>query len=497
MRRLFVLVSLFISIVLHGAGMKSAFLWDVTDVGIQRFGDDGLTVDIEFNILNDGIANKSAVVLQPYVLSAGKRTDFTPMSFYRLDSSGNRYRVRKNVAYASGLKSEIQKICGISKGRIPYQSSCLGVMDADSLEVFVEVTEWVASDKKNFTDKRKIASFVPSPCPEFYPDFFPVYVGRDRYGLNTFANISLRVMFDPSKGSVFDIRTGDNEADVYEFVEQVSDIIKSPHSNVNRVSLTYYTSIEGSASENQRIASSKLKSIHAYLKKQNLFGRVNVTTEAIGEDWSTVQDWFARTWWNNDRELSRIMYDPSMPKDVKERRMRENYDFWKSLDENVFDDIERMECYIEYSYIPYDSNEDRWVAYYSGETVLSQYDYSCMLESQQMWSSGWYDIAFDFAQRFPLCREAQIDGLCAALSLGQMNEASKYVRNLGNDDNSKYYKAVWLMYMGDIDGSYKMIESCGENPQYFNTRTQIKAIYDWNHNLSPWDKHIYVVYPRQ
>ncbi len=473
---------------LGAAGMKSDFLWDVRDAELSRSGD-ALTLDVSLLVINDAVASKCAVVLQPYLLSAGRRMDLRPLAFYRLDNRGNRYRVARS-GYASGKRDEIAAVCGMAKGVTDYQVSCKGFEVADSIEVMVEVFECRMTDRKVPVEQRKIACFNPSPCPEFYPDFFPVYVPQGRYGSQRSVTVPLRVSFEPGRGDAFDIRCDDNEGDVYEFGEKVKSILSSKHTKVSRISLSYFTGIEGSVSSNQKKASARLQSVYSYLKKQGLFGRRAVATEAVGEDWPGVQSWFASTWWSNERSLSDVVYGASIPKDTRERRMRENAGFWDSYME-CEESLERLECYIEYQLLPYSSNQERLTAYYDGG-VISEYDFSCLMQDVDLWSAGWYELAFDFAERYPHCREAQLNGFASALSLGQLNEAGKYVRHLSSDSDSRYYKAVWLLYMGDVDAAYQTASALPkDNGVYANTRRQITEIYEWNHSKKPWTANVY------
>lgn len=492
-KRLFFLF-LLIAGACHARPMKSALLWDVTDVCLTRCGGDNIRLDIDFNVLDDAVASKSAVVLQPYLVAGGRKSVLRPISFYRLDGRGNRFRVRRAYDCASGVADEVSKVCGLSEGHLKYSDVADAFSDEDSVEVFVDVVEYRAMDKENFIESRKVACFYPMSCPEFYPDFFTVYVDDGEYPDGHYLDCTLNVTYDPKKKTTFDIRYEDNEGDVYEFVEAIKSVLDSPQTKVSSVSLKAYSGIEGPSRENFRVATARFNSVYSYLRKAKTFGRHKVSTRIVGEDWEGVYRWVRETFWANEKSVSDILFDSDMPDDVKEKRLCGEEPFWKNLEDFVFPELDRIECHIDYTLLPYDSDEERWKAYNEDRTMLSQYDYCCLIKSLNMWSSSWYDAIFDFAEVYPLCGEAQIDGFAAAISLGHLNEAGKYLRFLPANQDTRYYRAVWLMYMGDISGSYELAKTLDRsNLRYENTVNQITAIYNWSQSLTPWRK---TVYPR-
>lgn len=493
MKRVLILLLIVFPQLLNAASIRSAILWDVDDVRLSRYGSDSIMVYIDFNVINDDIAKNCAVVFQPNVCVGGNRFDIRPISFYRLDSRGNKPRIRKESLFASGSADEVSRCSGMSRGKFKYSCVAPGFSDKDSVEIFVDVVEYRAVEKKNAVECRKVSTFIPTPCPEFYPDFFSVYVPEDKYNNHHSVCIPLRVTFAPKK-TVFDMRYEDNEGDMYSFCEKVRTILQSGQTKVSSVSLKSYCSIEGSSSENLKNCTARFNSVFSYLKKQKVFGKRNVRFSVVGEDWDGLYSWFKGTFWVNEKSVRDVIYNYDISVDVKEKKLKEVKPFWDNLAEYVFPQMERTDCLIDYTLLPYKSDEERWIAYNSDKSMLSQYDYCCLMKSLNMWSSSWYDAVFDFASEYPLCQEAQINAFAASLSLGHVNEAGKYLRYLSSDENTKYYKAVWLMYMGDIEGSYELSQSLDKhNLQYENTISQIERIYNWCHSMSPWRK---TVYPR-
>lgn len=491
MKKLLLIVTLLLPLCAGARQMKSAFLWDIGNVSISRNGN-GMTIDLEFNILNDGVAARSAIVLQPYLTVGGKRSDMRPVSFYRLDSRGNRYNVRSDSRTASGRDDEYAYICGMSKGRKKYTCTLGELSKVDSIEIVVNVSEFSKNNRRKLIESRKVASFVPSPKPEFYPDLFPVYVEEGAYGNARTLVLPLYVTYSASRPTVFDVKYEDNEGDIFDFVTALKPVFDSKNVKVKSVRMKSYAGIEGPASSNRKIADARLKSLMSYLGKQKPFLKRKVTSEVVGEDWARVESWFSSGSWSSDPVLRSAVESHS---DSGERKLRDNAVFWKSISENLFPQLDRFECVVEYELLPYGGDEERLQAFYDSSLLLTPYDYSRLLRFTDLWGGLFCDIAYSFAVEFPACREAQVDAFAAALSLGNPIVAGRYLRYLKSDDNSRYYRAVWQTYMGDVDGAFETIAPLmGKEKVYQNTALQIERLYRWHHAQSPMVVNVYSRY---
>ncbi len=489
-RTLLLLVMLSLPAASHAGTMKSGFVWDVHDVTLERRGADSLYCHVALDILEDGVANRCAVVLRPYVVLDGEKRYVRPVSFYRLDNRGHRIRVRSDGMPASGDLGELDRVCGLSRGTLSLEGVVAGPGDADSVCVYVDVTEMRAKDRVTYEETRLVAVFTPTPPPDFYPDFPLLYVDdKDRYNFDRHVTVPLRVAFEDGK-DVFKVSYDTNEGSVYEFMRQVAPIVSSSHTKVSEITLSGYCGIEGAASANLRRTQQRLSSVYSYLKGKGVFKKKAVKLDPVGEDWKMLQDWYATTSWHYDRSLNDIIFGPAS-KDSKERNLKSAVTFWQYMEDNLFPEMERFECLLAYSHLGYRSDDERWEAYNEDRRLLSPYDYSCLLKSLNAWSQGWYDVVFDFAEQYPLCKEALVDALAAMLYLGRLNQASDYFRYLSGP-YAAYYRAVWYMYSDRLQEAHD--EAAGLdtslNPAFRSLVDKIAVVYDWKQSVAPWDKRI-------
>jgi len=471
--------------------MKSAFKFETSDVRLERKDRDSICCYIKLNVIDDAVASRSAVVLQPYVLAGDVKFFIQPAAFYRLDKRGQRTQVRSNGGSASGSLEEVEKVCGLSRGPLELSGTFACDFRMDSIEVFVDVIEIRASDKMSVDESRRLALFTLTPMPVFVPEFYLSYVtDKNRYRFDRHLVVPLKVDFEEGK-NVFKAEFGMNEGYVYDFEKSVSPVIASPNTKVLEVTMTAYSGIEGSVSSNQLRMQQRLNSVHAYLKKRGVFGKKPVKLVVEGEDWSMLQTWFQSTSWHYDRSLSDVIMGPAS-KDSKERNLRDCVTFWKYMEENLFPDMERFECLVRFSMIDYADNDERWKAYNSDKRLLSQYDYSCLMLWNTEWSQTWCDLAMDFAEVYPMCREALVDALAVVLASGRLNLATEYMKYLSGQE-AVFYRATWLMMQGRYEEAYEVVLALDtkDNEVFGRLYDKITSVYRWSVSPTPWTGEVF------
>lgn len=484
MRRALLIAVLLAFLPVGSYAMKSAFRFEAKDVYLERLGADSVLCRVRLNVLDDAVANHSAVVLQPYAVFGGVRGDLTPASFYRLDGRGRRAQVRGGGP-ASGVPGEIERVCGVSRGEIELTGVLHGMDAVDTVGVYVDVIE-VRKNKTTRDESRMIALCVPSQKPLFEPDYYAVYVtDRTKYRFDRYVNVPLRVQFEDGKNS-FKPSLGLNEGEIYEFGKAVGPIIASKNTRVSEITMTAFCGIEGSVQANQVRMKARLNNVYAYLR-QGVFARRNVKLAVEGEDWKTLQEWFSGTSWHLDRSLNDIIYGPAS-KDSKERNLKECVTFWRYMEDNLFPELERFECSIRFSMLDYADDEQRWAAYNEDPRLLSQYDFSCLLRSMTEWTASWYDMVFEFAEVYPLCSEAQVNALAASLRMGNTRAAADILRYVSGNDGL-YYKAVWLMMEGRIEEAYEVAASLDatKNPAFASLKEKVSEVFRWRISPTPWE----------
>ena len=502
MRKLSSFVFLFLCVMSFGSfsalgdGMRSFFEWDVADVSIYRHGADSALVDIRFDVMYDGVARNSAVVLQPYVIISGVRTDLIPVSFYSMSKDGSPQAVRRGGGPASRRPYEIVRVAGGPLGDIRSTSALGGFDFYEGIEVFVEVRECVRYEKETRVETRRIGEFTPLPCPVFRPRFFPLTVESGRYSGSRSVLTELELDFRPGS-SVVDLSLGSNSEKVDRFVEGVRSVVMSPVTKVSEIRLEAFCSPVGACSVNEALLKSRLDNLWKVLSGRRAFARKAVSRHVAGEDWTGVSDWVSGNAWGRDSSVVSILEDGSLDDVSREEHLRKHHVFWDDLNEHVLPFIDRIECILTYTISSgaYVSDEERRRVYEKDMRLLSQRDFSLLLGSVETWSPTWYDMAFGFVEQFPECREALVNVFAGCMRLGSLNEASKYVSRLEEHSefsDVRYYLAVWHMLQDNIMAADSLAGSLDDvRVEYRQLKEQVTAIREWRQSVSPWEKELF------
>lgn len=480
----------------QGDRVKSIFEWDVGDISIYRHGTDSALVDIRFDVIYDGVARNRAVVLQPYVLVSGVRTDLIPVSFYSMSKDGTPQTVRRDGVSASRKPYEIVRVAGGPMGNIRSTSLFGGFDSYEDMEIFVEVSECVRHGKETRIETRKIARFSPVPCPVFKPKYFSLSVESGQYSGSRKLVSELNIDFK-SGSSAVDLSLGENRYEIEKFVNDLRSVVLSSATRVSGLRLEAYCSPLGDRRDNESLLKRRLDCVWSMLSERRAFSKKPVQRIVRGEDWSGIGRWVSGNAWSRDSAIVSILADPSLDDAAREDSLRNRHWFWDDLHEHALSDIDRIECSMTCLIPPnaYSSDEERRKAFEKDMRLLSQYDFSLLLNSVEIWSPTWYDMAFGFVSQYPDCREALVNVFAGCMRLGSMNEAAKYLRRLEEHSefsDVRYYLAVWHMLQDNVMSADSLAGSLDDvRVEYRQLKEQVTAIREWRQSVSPWEKEFF------
>lgn len=482
MKKIF-LISVLISSLSFVSFAKSEFDFKVEKVEMHQTETDSISVDIFVNVVKEKIKKKNAMVLQG-LLSVGE--DFIPLvaaSFYTTDVFGKRYNPRKGFDNVSGYLDEMSFVSGKFDGTFTMHSVIpLPRHEIDSCKVIMILKEYSHPNKSSVLSIQDIAQFYHRPMPVLKPMFYYLSPSDDR-SENHIENVSMRLAFSEGKNS-YDNNSGMNQKESFDFIQSVSSIIADPRTRVSSVSFNGYVGIEGPEQANMTRCKARTQSVYKYLSGKKVFRNKKVMVNSKGEDWKSVDDWVASSYWGRDKEYVNLISKISN-NDARESALREQYPaLWEALSSKLFPQIERFECVLIYTVIPFASVEDIFKAYTIDRRLLSQYDFYRLLDSQKMYSEQWFDILLDWVKQYPYSKPALVNMSAAYIACGQLREANEYLRLLsGDSEDVRYYKSLWFYYQGEFESSFKLASTLNlNNPAYSSFIQQLNEYTDWKNN---------------
>lgn len=472
--------------------MRSSLQWRMESVSVSRYHQDSLLVNVTVKVVDDAVASRRAVVLQPFVIVDTQTFYLTPASFYRLDAKGRKYSVRKDSPFASGYSDEKEFICGMAKRTISFDGLFPMPRKAysDTIRIYSAVTERRLPDKYEIAEVRKLACFVRKPEPVFEPVLYTVPVTD--FDDSAVRTLVLPIDVEFEQGSVkFNEKYNYNERGVFEFRTQLGLVLGNPLVKVQSIQLDGYTDILGSFNQNTRNCQARVRSLYDYLRKDGIFKKFKVKQNALGEDWDYLKEWIKDSYWINNSEVSSILFG-SYGKDSKEAMFKKNIPiFWDNMVRQLFPEMNRIVCRVSYSMEPLESIVDKCMQFNSDPSLLTPKDFSDIIENSSMFSTRWYDYVFGFYQCYPDCREACIYSAVAMLSLKDYIPMGGIIRQLEgfSDADSRYYVALWNIYKGNVvEGAEMLRKIQGKHYAHDSALKMIDSVIEWEKTPEQWER---------
>lgn len=460
---------------------KSEFDFKVEKVEMHQTETDSISVDIFVNIVKEKIKKKNAMVLQGFLLVGKETIPLKAASFYTFDGSGKRFNPRKGYDNVSGYKDEMFFASGKSVGKFTMHSIITMPAGIDACGVLMMLTERSYPDKSTVLSAQEVAHFYHKMKPTVKPRFYYLPAPDDR-SENHIEKASMHLVFDEGKNT-YDNNAGMNQKESFDFIQSVSSIIADSRTKVSSVSFNGYVGIEGPERANMTKCQARTQSVYKYLTGKKAFRNKKVLVNSKGEDWKSVDDWVANSYWGRDKEYENLISRTSN-KDARERALREQYPaLWEALSQKLFPQIERFESVLIYTVNPFASDEDILKAYNVDRRLLCQYDFYRLMDSQKMYSDKWFDILTDWVEQYPYSKPALVNISAAYIACGQLREANEYLRLLGDSEDARYYKSLWFYYQGDFDSAFELASSLNpKNPAFGSYLQQLSEYKNWKFN---------------
>lgn len=282
-------------------------------------------------------------------------------------------------------------------------------------------------------------------------------IKENRIYRNLFDNISLFPKYPPNQ-SFFDVTLEDNKTQMNSFIDKFNDI-KSRGLIIDNISMSAYTSLDGSFETNQKLATRRVKGVKDYLiytMPKNTDVEHLIQTQSIGEDWDGMISLVRNRMdlMNKDKILD-ILADRSKP-DESEYILRRTYKGdYKIIQDSVYPLLRRID--VKFAMHRPDMEDDVRVeqqvqeGYEEGIRLLQEREYTKALEILKDFSD--YNTALCLtclgynARAYNILLEqesnANVEYLLSILTyrLQKEHDAVRYLLNACELDVNKAYRA--------------------------------------------------------
>lgn len=456
--------------------VRSSLVWDIEKVSATIIGD-SVEIVMKYVFIDDHVERGAYVTLTPELKWIDKVYAMTPISVCGFDL---KVAPKTGIAVMTGRPGRKHEI----KARIPYDTSM------NNFSISVGLSEYRAG-RESKGERRQVAIFSRKAKPQIHLDTYlvepPTAQSRERRTV-----IPLRLKYRSQSDYELNLDDKDNYQAYDAFLASCTNIVLDARTRVSSITMSSYTSPDGSEAENRKMASSRLRNVTMCITKQRVFGKKKVSTGISGEDWAGIRTWLDRSALDDESGFRGIVMS-SDPNDRKEARLKTEYPAeWNAMKSALFGDMNRMECSIVYTIQDFYSTEELLDAYRTNPQFLDPRDYYRLLAAFEPYSYGWNEVLLRCAETWPESEEANINMACLLIRLNRIHEAGSYLRKAGDSDDAKYLRAVQMLALGNAEAALTILKTLPEGREEFaQVRNILTDLDAWEKSTQPWDIQIY------
>lgn len=272
----------------------------------------------------------------------------------------------------------------------------------------------------------------------------------------------------PAGSTTINPKYGRNAAELERLKSQLQILLDDKNLQLKSVRLTGYASPDGNTKENERLAGGRAIQFKKYLQKQfDIPDNGLITVDWVGEDWDGLQSVIA----GSGKEYANLITDilkKTGDSDSRRKQMQalNNGIVYKDIERSFFSRLRRMELNVSYEVRTVPDKNVMVEQIYSQPDKLSLSD---MLQIAGLYRPGteqYREIYEIIAYRFPDCRVSQLNAAAASLSLGDVEAAKYFLKQVENDPRALNNQGVLALMEGNLDEAETLFrKAMPQNPR--------------------------------
>ncbi len=454
MKRILILAALTASLV---AGAQVP----VRDITLNKEGET-MQVDMTVDLAKIDPDRNAAVILTPVLFNGADSVHLRPVGVY----SRGRYihyarTVRDSEPFADGDLKYFERDMPDAVAyhdEVPFQEW----MDGALLRVD-ELGEGCCGKAKYFQEGVELAQWVnpipPKPEPiRFVPEY--VYVHPEASTITKEQSISGQayVVFAAGK-SVVDTTYRDNRSELRKIRNTIDSVRVDPDRTITRVLLKGYSSPDGRYSSNEKLAKDRTESILAYVRSLYPLPEELFVPESVAENWEGLRAAVDSSDLASREKILELI-DSDIDADLKESRLKSRFPKeYKKLSTQVFPLLRRTDYNVSFTVRSYTTAEDVRRMMRERPRNLSISEFFLAAQGLEPGTAAFNDVFAMAARVYPDDPVANINAANAAMSLGNLPVAERYLEKAGDSAKARYAKGVFAA----------LKENFAEAKQYFSS----------------------------
>lgn len=241
---------------------------------------------------------------------------------------------------------------------------------------------------------------------------------------------------------------GTNEAELAR-IRQMADIVGKDKDVVLRhLEVSGYASPEGDEQNNKTLSEGRAKALVEYICLYAGFSPALCETTFGGENWAGLEDAVRESSLESKAEILQILESQS-DKTARESALKrlQNGRVYNQLLQTIYPNLRKAVCRISYEVRPFQVSEVRDIIHVSPQK-LSLNEMFLLATTYEAGSDDFNDVMQTAVRMFPDNETANLNAANAALEIGDVRTAERYLDKAGSSAEALNAQGVCLMWKG-------------------------------------------------
>ncbi|MBR6346864.1 MAG: DUF3868 domain-containing protein [Bacteroidales bacterium] len=420
-------------------------------------------LDIAFNVNMEDIdpSGNNAAILIPVLFNGSDSLSLAPIEVY-----GRRQyiHIQRAVRDSEPFENENYKFSVRDMPEnLEYKDTVAwaGWMDGASLRLDAWKSNCCGKGSLNLVDKGEPFATYEEPMPPiivYTPNYIWLHPTAEAVVKERSVSGEAYVVF-PSGKSAVDPAYRKNSEELQKIRNTIDSVRVDPDITIKEVVLKGYSSPEGKYSSNEKLSEQRTEAIREYVSGLFEMPEDVFHAESVAENWDGLRAEVAATEWKNRDKLLEII-DSDLDPDKKEARLKSKYPKdWKKLSNEIFPLLRRTDYKVGFTVRSYTTADEIREIMRTKPQNLSINEFFLASEGYASGTAEFNEVFAIAAEVFPDDPVANVNAANAAMTVGDLDGAERYLELAGDDANVRYTRGVLAALRDDMETAQKYFAS--------------------------------------
>ena len=403
---------------------------------------DAMTVNFTLDLTDLKMKGDRAIVYTPIIRNGNDSLELTPVSVY----GRTRWIQYSRTGKAPGGASmELAYQYKDRPSTIDY-SQTVGYADwMNGAELLIRRSDYGCCNSLKTSEVAQGGRWTETVYEPSLAYVRPAGVAEKRYELQGQSYID----FPVNKTDIYpDYRNNATELDS---IRRTIDIARNnPDARIDTIRLKGYASPEGPYANNARLAQGRTAALRDYINRLYNFNGVTLLTSSEPEDWAGLRTAVENSGLAHRSEIISII-DSNMEPDPKEWKIKSTYpEEYRFMLENYYPALRHTDYKVSYTVRSYSDPAEILAVMKTRPGTLSLNEFYIAGSSLEPGTPEFNEVFETAALMFPTDEAANLNAASAALAIGDLRHAERYLAKAGNGPEALYTRSVLATMEGDF-----------------------------------------------